>query len=110
MAGLNQASLRVEGGHTCPLLRPPEVRTIAKLMTRATRRKLAINPLCGSAHNTIDNDDHVMGNLTKYGQQLRMAQEGAAHDQLVVYEEGRGDNHPEADALVHVQLTSGLVD
>ena len=51
-----------------------------------------------------------MGNLTKDGQQLRMTQEGAAHDQLVVYEEGRGDSHPEADALVHVQLTCGLVD
>jgi hypothetical protein len=32
----------------------------------------------------------------------------AAHDQLAVYEEGRGDDHPEADALVHVQLTCGL--
>jgi hypothetical protein len=31
----------------------------------------------------------------------------AAHDQLVVYEEGRDDRHPEADALVHVQLTCG---
>jgi hypothetical protein len=32
----------------------------------------------------------------------------AAHNQLAVYEEGRGDDHPEADALVHVQLTCGL--
>jgi hypothetical protein len=36
------------------------------------------------------------------------AQEAAAHDQPAVYEEGRSDNHPEADALVHVQLTCGL--
>jgi hypothetical protein len=34
----------------------------------------------------------------------------AAHDQPVVYEEGRSDSHPEADALVHVQLTCGLAD
>lgn len=33
----------------------------------------------------------------------------SAHDQLAVYEEGRGDGHPEADALVHVQLIYGLV-
>jgi hypothetical protein len=33
---------------------------------------------------------------------------GAAHDQPVVCEEGRGDGHPEADALVHVQLICGL--
>jgi hypothetical protein len=33
---------------------------------------------------------------------------GAAHNQLVVYEEGRGDSHPEADALVHVQPICGL--
>jgi hypothetical protein len=33
---------------------------------------------------------------------------GAAHDQPVVCEEGRGDSHPEADALVHVQLICGL--
>ena len=32
-----------------------------------------------------------------------------AHNQLVVYEEGRGDSHPEADALVPVQLICGLV-
>jgi hypothetical protein len=31
----------------------------------------------------------------------------AAHDQPVVYEEGRGNCHPEADALVHVQLIGG---
>ena len=36
--------------------------------------------------------------------------EEAAHDQPVVYVEGRSDNHPEADALVHVQLTCGLAD
>ena len=30
-----------------------------------------------------------------------------AHDQLAVIEEGRGDDHPEADALVHVQLHRG---
>ena len=35
--------------------------------------------------------------------------EGTAHNQLVVYEEGRGGSHPEADALVHVQLICGLV-
>jgi hypothetical protein len=34
----------------------------------------------------------------------------AAHDQPVVDEEGRSDSHPEADALVHVQLTCGLAD
>jgi predicted RNA-binding protein with EMAP domain len=39
-----------------------------------------------------------------------MAIEEAAHDQPVVYEEGRSGNHPEADALVHVQLTCGLAD
>jgi hypothetical protein len=33
----------------------------------------------------------------------------SAHNQLAVYEEGRGDGHPEADALVHVQLIYGLV-
>jgi hypothetical protein len=32
----------------------------------------------------------------------------SAHNQLAVYEEGRGDGHPEADALVHVQLICGL--
>ena len=37
-----------------------------------------------------------------------MILEAAAHDQPAVYEEGRSDNHPEADALVHVQLTYGL--
>ncbi len=37
-----------------------------------------------------------------------MTLEGAAHNQLAVYEEGRGNSHPEADALVHVQLTCGL--
>jgi hypothetical protein len=37
-----------------------------------------------------------------------MAGGEAAHDQLVVYEEGRDDGHPEADALVHAQLTCGL--
>jgi hypothetical protein len=31
----------------------------------------------------------------------------AAHDQPVVYEEGRSDSHSEADALVHVQLICG---
>jgi hypothetical protein len=36
--------------------------------------------------------------------------EEAAHDQPVVYVEGRSDSHPEADALVHVQLTCGLAD
>jgi hypothetical protein len=39
-----------------------------------------------------------------------MTMEGAAHNQLAVYEEGRGDCHPEADALVHVQLTCGLAN
>ena len=33
----------------------------------------------------------------------------AAHDQPAVYEEGRDDDHPEADALVNVQLICGLV-
>jgi hypothetical protein len=37
-----------------------------------------------------------------------MTERRAAHDQLVVHEEGRDDGHPEADALVHVQLTCGL--
>jgi hypothetical protein len=32
----------------------------------------------------------------------------AAHDQPAVYEEGRSDDHPEADALVHVPLIGGL--
>jgi len=32
---------------------------------------------------------------------------GAAHDQPAVYEEGRGDSHPEADALVDAQLIDG---
>jgi hypothetical protein len=36
--------------------------------------------------------------------------EEAAHGQLVVYAEGRSDNHSEADALVHVQLTRRLAD
>jgi hypothetical protein len=61
-----------------------------------------------SAHNILDNDDHIMGNLTEADQQLAMTLEGAAHNQLAVYEEGRGDSHPEADALVDVQLTCGL--
>jgi hypothetical protein len=34
--------------------------------------------------------------------------EGAAHNQPDVCEEGRSVDHPEADALVHVQLTCGL--
>jgi hypothetical protein len=34
---------------------------------------------------------------------------GPAHDQPAVSEEGRGDGHPEADALVNVQLICGLV-
>jgi hypothetical protein len=38
-----------------------------------------------------------------------MHMERAAHNQLVMYEEGRGGSHPEADALVHVQLICGLV-
>ena len=63
-----------------------------------------------SAHNTLDNGNHFMGNLTKASRQLRMTLEGAAHDQLAVYEEGRGDSHPEADALVDVQLTCGLAN
>jgi hypothetical protein len=33
---------------------------------------------------------------------------GPAHDQPAVSEEGRGDGHPEADALVNVQLICGL--
>jgi hypothetical protein len=61
-----------------------------------------------SAHNTLDNDDHFMGNLAKNSRQQEMTLEGAAHNQLAVYEEGRGNSHPEADALVHVQLTCGL--
>ena len=61
-----------------------------------------------SAHNILDSDDHFMGDLAKYSRQLEMILEGAAHNQLAVYEEGRGDSHPEADALVHVQLTCGL--
>jgi hypothetical protein len=36
--------------------------------------------------------------------------EEAAHDQPVVYVEGRSDNHSEADALVHVQLICGLAN
>ena len=39
---------------------------------------------------------------------MEMHQRGAAHDQLVVCEEGRGDGYPEADALVYVQLICGL--
>jgi hypothetical protein len=34
--------------------------------------------------------------------------EAAAHNQPDVCEEGRSVDHPEADALVHVQLTCGL--
>ena len=41
---------------------------------------------------------------------MRLSMEEAAHDQPVVYVEGRSDNHPEADALVHVQLTCGLAN
>ena len=39
---------------------------------------------------------------------MEMHLRGAAHDQPAVYEEGRGEGHPEADALVHVQLICGL--
>jgi hypothetical protein len=49
-----------------------------------------------------------MGNLSKSEEEMESPIEGAAHDQLVGYGEGRSDNHPEADALVHVQLTCGL--
>ena len=36
-----------------------------------------------------------------------LTQSREAHDQLAVNEEGRGDDHPEADALVHAQLHRG---
>jgi len=49
-----------------------------------------------------------MENLSKTKGEVELSLEEAAHDQLVAYEEGRSDNHPEADALVHVQLTCGL--
>jgi len=43
-------------------------------------------------------------------EEIGLSLEEAAHDQPVVYVEGRSDNHPEADALVHVQLTCGLAN
>ena len=49
-----------------------------------------------------------MGNLSKTERRVEVSMEEAAHGQLVAYEEGRSDDHPEADALVHVQLTCGL--
>jgi hypothetical protein len=49
-----------------------------------------------------------MGNLSKNKGRVELSLEETAHDQLVAYEEGRSDSHPEADALVHVQLTCGL--
>jgi hypothetical protein len=49
-----------------------------------------------------------MENLSKTEERVELSSEEAAHDQLVAYEEGRSDSHPEADALVHVQLTCGL--
>jgi hypothetical protein len=61
-----------------------------------------------STHESLDTDDHFMGNLSKSEEEMELPTEGAAHDQLVGYGEGRSDNHPEADALVHVQLTCGL--
>jgi hypothetical protein len=61
-----------------------------------------------AAHESLDTDDHIVGNLTKSEEKKELPMEGAAHDQLVGYGEGRSDNHPEADALVHVQLTCGL--
>jgi hypothetical protein len=53
-------------------------------------------------------DDQCVRELSELGGFLRKFF-GIAHDQLVVLEEGQGGGHPEADALVHVQLTCGLV-
>jgi hypothetical protein len=61
-----------------------------------------------SAHESLDTDDHFMGNLSESEGKMESSMGGAAHGQLVGYGEGRSDNHPEADALVHVQLTCGL--
>jgi hypothetical protein len=58
-------------------------------------------------HNTLDGDDQLMRILMKLRGKTRNAT-ASAHNQLAVYEEGRGDGHPEADALVHVQLIYGL--
>jgi len=56
----------------------------------------------------LDSDDDFMGKLTNLGGTLGVRLARAAHNQLVVYEEGRDDSHPEADALVHVQPICGL--
>lgn len=61
-----------------------------------------------STRDRLDRDDHFVGILTKVQQGLVRSRKEAAHDQLAVHEEGRGDGHPKADALVHVQLTCGL--
>jgi hypothetical protein len=63
-----------------------------------------------SAHEILDSDDHFMENLSKTEGRVEESLEKTAHDQLVAYEEGRSDSHPEADALVHVQLTCGLAN
>jgi hypothetical protein len=56
----------------------------------------------------LDDGNRLVRLLTTNAEKCAIPERGAAHDQLVVYEEGRGDGHPEADALVHVQLTYGL--
>ena len=61
------------------------------------------------AHETLDRDDAYYEKLEQTRGVARCAPEGAAHDQPGVYEEGRSDNHSEADALVHAQLICGLV-
>jgi hypothetical protein len=61
-----------------------------------------------SSRPGLDGNHHLVGESTTVDDCRVVTVEGAAHDQLVVYEEGRSDSHPEADALVHVQLTCGL--
>src|SRR5262245_6857334 len=55
----------------------------------------------------LDDNDQFMRILKNLEGEWRLKM--SAHNQLAVYEEGRGDAHPEADALVHVQLIYGLV-
>jgi hypothetical protein len=61
-----------------------------------------------SSRSGLDGNHHLAEEATTVNDCRVTTAEGAAHDQLVVYEEGRSDSHPEADALVHVQLTCGL--
>jgi hypothetical protein len=67
---------------------------------RSARQALTVD-------NTLDGNDQFMRILIDLDGIKKVTV--SAHNQLAVYEEGRGDGHPEADALVHVQLIYGLV-